>query len=455
MDNIIDLLGYLLIFVSVYYISVSFFGFSHKKETEMADPENVFAIIIAAHNEESVIGALVENCRLLDYPREMYDIFVVADNCTDNTAQVAATAGAMVWKRFNDQDTGKGYALEWAFNRLYALPKEYDAVVIIDADNLVSLNYLKIMNNRLLQGERIIQGYLDSKNPDDTWVTRSIHVGYVITNRFWQLAKYNLGLCCALGGTGMCIAVDVLHKFGWGANSLTEDLEFQVKALLNGIKVAWAHEAKVFDEKPLTMKQSMKQRQRWMQGHCTVASRYVPKLLWEGIRQRNVALLDGALYCCNPYFLMFCGFGLLYQIFQGLPLLHHPEYMIVLLIQFIYFAIPMLLDRIKPSVFGWLFYYPVFAFTWIPVAYSGFATQSNRDWSHTQHTRDISWQELPVLTDRYEQQNQLAGCGDTGENRLRYEAPGKGPGAASCEAAACEPPAESTAEERPRQDAAF
>jgi cellulose synthase/poly-beta-1,6-N-acetylglucosamine synthase-like glycosyltransferase len=307
--------------------------------------------------------------------------------------------------------------MEWAFNRLYSLQKKYDAVVVIDADNLVSLNYLRIMNQRLLQGDKIIQGYLDSKNPNDTWVTRSIHVGYVITNRFWQLAKHNLDLSCALGGTGMCIAVDMLRQFGWGANSLTEDLEFQVKALLNGFRVTWAHEAKVFDEKPLTMKQSMKQRQRWMQGHCTVAGRYLPRLLWQGIRQRNLALLDAALYCCNPYFVMLCGFGLLYEIFQGLPVLHNPLFLIGVVVEFIYFGIPLLLEKIPPNVYGWLLYYPVFAFSWLPVAYSGFATQSNRDWNHTPHTRGISWQEMSVIIAHSEQQHQPAsGCCSSGED---------------------------------------
>jgi cellulose synthase/poly-beta-1,6-N-acetylglucosamine synthase-like glycosyltransferase len=359
----------------------------------------------------------VENCGELDYPKEMYDAFVIADNCTDNTAQVAIEAGATVWKRFNDQERGKGYAMEWAFNRLYSLQKKYDAVVVIDADNLVSLNYLRIMNQRLLQGDKIIQGYLDSKNPNDTWVTRSIHVGYVITNRFWQLAKHNLDLSCALGGTGMCIAVDMLRQFGWGANSLTEDLEFQVKALLNGFRVTWAHEAKVFDEKPLNMKQSMKQRQRWMQGHCTVAGRYLPRLLWQGIRQRNLALLDAALYCCNPYFVMLCGFGLLYEIFQGLPVLHNPLFLIGVVVEFIYFGIPLLLEKIPPNIYGWLLYYPVFAFSWLPVAYSGFATQSNRDWNHTPHTRGISWQEMSVIIAHSEQQHQPAsGCCSSGED---------------------------------------
>jgi cellulose synthase/poly-beta-1,6-N-acetylglucosamine synthase-like glycosyltransferase len=216
----------------------------------------------------------------------------------------------------------------------------------------------------------------------------------------------------------MCISIDVLRKFGWGANSLTEDLEFQIKALLNGFKVTWAHEAKVFDEKPLTMRQSMQQRRRWMQGHCTVASRYLPKLLWQGIKQRDLALLDAALYCCNPYFVMLCGFGILYEIFQGLPVLHTPLYLIAIVAEFVYFGIPLVLDKISPNVYGWLFYYPAFAFSWLPVAYSGFATQSNRDWNHTVHTRGISWQEMSLVTTHNELQNQpTSGCCTSGADQ--------------------------------------
>jgi cellulose synthase/poly-beta-1,6-N-acetylglucosamine synthase-like glycosyltransferase len=415
MDKIVGLLSWLFIFVGVYYVSISFFGFIYKKDAEILDPQSVFAIIVAAHNEEKVIGALVENCKRLDYPREMYDIFVVADNCTDNTAQVATAAGATVWKRFNDTERGKGYAMEWAFNRLYALPREYDAVVIVDADNLVSLNYLQVMNTRLLRGEKLIQAYLDTKNPDDTWITRSIHISYIITNRLLQLAKYNLGLSCALGGTGMCISVDLLHQFGWGANSLTEDLEFQVKATLNGILVSWAHEAKVFDEKPLTLRRSMKQRQRWMQGHCTVAGRYLPKLLWQGIRQRNVALMDTAIYCCSPYFVILAGMGLLYEIYQvsqGISLLLILLYSCGFVVQFLYYGSALVLDRIDSGIYAWLLYFPIYALTWIPVVYAGFATQSNREWSHTQHTRGISWQEL-----HSELQDQPSENANPGENQ--------------------------------------
>ena len=188
-------------------------------------------MVVAAHNESKVIGELIRNLYELNYPKELYDIYVVADNCSDNTADIAGEKGAYVIERFNKKEKGKGYALEYAFNHIFAMDIQYDAVVVFDADNLVSPDFLRIMNCRLQKGEKIIQGYLDTKNAGDTWITKSIYIGYLLTNRFWQLSKYNLGLTCALGGTGMCISVDLLKQYGWGMTSLTEDLEFQTKAL--------------------------------------------------------------------------------------------------------------------------------------------------------------------------------------------------------------------------------
>ena len=121
MDKIINLLGCLLLFVGVYYLSITFFGFSYRKETYVADPQNVFAIIIPAHNEEGVVSALVENCRELDYPKNMYDIFVVADNCTDRTADIARQHGAACLERHEPSQRGKGFALEWAIPRIRSI----------------------------------------------------------------------------------------------------------------------------------------------------------------------------------------------------------------------------------------------------------------------------------------------------------------------------------------------
>jgi cellulose synthase/poly-beta-1,6-N-acetylglucosamine synthase-like glycosyltransferase len=206
-------------FITIYYFYffvVSLFGFYRRYKDELLPPASRFAIVVAAHNEERVIGELIRNLHDLDYPKELYDIYVVADNCSDRTAAIAAEKGATVIERLNQIDKGKGYALEYAFNKIFNLGIPYDAVCVFDADNLVARDFLLIMNGHLLKGEKIIQGYLDTKNAHDTWITKSIYISYILTNRFWQLSKYNLGLTCALGGTGMCLRWKCLKSTAGG-----------------------------------------------------------------------------------------------------------------------------------------------------------------------------------------------------------------------------------------------
>jgi len=385
---------------SGYYFLISLAGFKHQKEDYGAPPVKRFALVTAAHNEETVIGELLGSLFALDYPRHLFDIYIVADNCTDATADVCRNfAGVTVMERESKTHQGKGYALEYAFNRILGSGRDYDAVVVFDADNLVSSNFLRVMNSRLLRGETIIQGYLDTKNPGDTWITRSIHVGYLLTNRFWQLGKYNLGLTCALGGTGMCLAAEVLKTYGWGMTSLTEDLEFQTKALLNNIKVTWAHEAKIYDEKPLTLRLSWRQRQRWMQGHCNVAVRYMGQLLAEGIRQKNLAMIDGALYLFQPIYNILIGFSMIFSLLQFQRTFADPGWIAMLFtLQFGYFALGLIMERVRPEVYLWFLYYPVFALTWIPVSATGFLLRNHKVWSHTRHVRNISLQDLKTFT---------------------------------------------------------
>lgn len=386
------------LFVTIFYFYffvVSLFGFYRRYADYSLPPGSRFAIVVAAHNEERVIGELIRNLNDLDYPKELYDVYVVADNCTDHTAKIAAENSAAVIERFNKVEVGKGYALEYAFNEIFENGVPYDAVVVFDADNLVARDFLSIMNNHLLRGEKIIQGYLDTKNPGDTWITKSIYIGYILTNRFWQLSKYNLGLTCALGGTGMCLSTEVLKKYGWGMTSLTEDLEFQTKALMNNIKVTWAHDAKVYDEKPLSLMQSWRQRKRWMQGHTNVAGRYVGRLLQEGIRTKNFAMIDGAMYLIQPFVHMLTGVGIIGNILMFDQAFDKPGWAIVgFFSQFFYFGIGLLLEKVKLRAYWWLFFYPIFALTWIPVAYIGFAMRKNKVWSHTLHIRNIKHENL-------------------------------------------------------------
>ncbi|MGJ0908186.1 glycosyltransferase family 2 protein [Clostridium botulinum] len=306
-DFIFDLTLIFQIFVFVitlYYLILSLFGIYKKKDNgaENCTPKKNFALVVAAHNEEMVIAKIIESLESLDYPKNMYDIFIIADNCTDNTAKIAKTYdGIYVCERNVPDKRGKGYALEWMFSKLFNMDKDYDAIAIFDADNLVSKNFLKEMNYKMLKGYKVVQGYIDSKNPNDSWITGSYSIAFWTANRLFQLARANLGLSNQIGGTGFCMDSKTLKELGWGATCLTEDLEFTCKLVLNGHKVGWAHNARVYDEKPLTLKQSWNQRKRWMQGFADVSSRFFTKLIKKAFKEKSFVALDCALYTVQPF----------------------------------------------------------------------------------------------------------------------------------------------------------
>ncbi len=394
----------IIIFFTFYYFILAMFGLYRKREKKILTPEKTFALVVAAHNEEAVIGPLVENLLQLDYPKEFYDVFVVADNCTDKTALIARNSGAYVHQRFNNEKRGKGFALEWMFHRLFKLERQYDAVLIFDADNLVNQSFLIEMNSKLCQGDQIIQCYLDSKNPFDTWVTNTFSITFWLSNRLLQLARYNTGrLSNVLGGTGMCITMNVLREFGWGATSLTEDLEFSMKALTHGIKTTWAHDAVVYDEKPLSFAQAWRQRKRWAQGQVDVAGRYLIPLVMKAIRERKIMYFDAAVHLFQPALVMIATFFM----FTNMLSIFQPHYthvfslvmpwtgwQILSAIQYVYPVAALALDRLPWKAYVGLILYPIFIYSWIPIVFLGFMNRKDKEWSHTQHTRSIAYEDV-------------------------------------------------------------
>lgn len=398
----------IIIFIAgCYFFGISIFGWIKRnpKNRTLHSPQKRFALIIAAHNEELVISHVIDSLSRQNYPKKLYDIFVIADNCSDRTAEIAAKHGAIVYKRINNDERGKGYALEWMFNKIYSHKNKYDVISVFDADNLVSSNYLLEMNHLLCKGHKVVQGYIDSKNPFDSWITCSYSIAFWMSNRIFQLPRYYLGLSCGLCGTGFCIDLNVLKKIGWGATCLTEDLEFTMKLSLCNLKVAWAHEAIVYDEKPLTLKQSWHQRKRWMQGHADCASRFLKPLFKKAFKDMDLVAFDCAVYLFQPIRFIFIGLITLMMwiqtVFPESPF-YNIKYVfpvgvwfVFVILQFFYGPLIIMAERkFTIKVLLGFVIYPLYCLTWIPITIQGFMSKDNKNWSHTAHTREITINEL-------------------------------------------------------------
>lgn len=396
-----------LVFVAgCYFFGISIFGWIKKREKDGECPaEKRFALVIAAHNEELVIGHVIDSLVNQNYPRELYDIFVVADNCSDLTAEIAQDHGAYVCRRTDEFKRGKGHALEWIFRQIYEMQDKYDVISVFDADNLVSPNYLSEMNKQLCKGYKVVQGYIDSKNPFDSWITCSYSIAFWLANRIFQLPRYYLGLSCSLCGTGFCIDIGVLKEIGWGATCLTEDLEFTMKLALNGMKVAWAHKAVVYDEKPLTLRQSWKQRLRWMQGHADCASRFLGPLFKKAFREGDLTAFDCAVYLFQPIRFLFIGLITVMlwvqTVYPDAPF-YNLKYVfpvdvwyIFIILQFFYGPTVVVAEKkFNLRVLLGFMIYPFYCLTWVPITIQGFLSKGSKVWTHTVHTQAISISEL-------------------------------------------------------------
>lgn len=381
---------------------------NRKKELVFDNPVHRFICLVCAHNESAVISQIVKTLRDQKYPKELYDIVVIADNCKDNTAQIASGAGANVWERFHDTKKSKGYALEWAFQKIWDEKLNYDAVVIFDADNLVSPNFLYIMDQKMQNGAEVIQGYLDSKNPNDTWITKAYAFSYWATNRIFQLARELLGLSAQLGGTGMCISTSVLKEHPWGTQSMTEDLEYVVRYVLSsGQPVCWAHEASVYDEKPLKLKSSFVQRTRWARGHIECAVKYSRDLAKATLSrakskefQSAIITFDVLIYLIQPARMVISivtiSAFIISFIRNDFSLGGVTTFFLIVLI--LYYGIPLIgaIQEKKSKSLMWIVQVHIFAYSWLMVMIIALFSFRKKTWNKTEHTRSIDFEELNI-----------------------------------------------------------
>jgi len=279
--------GVLTLMLAVLYVYQAFYvivGLVRRKrpQSNQAQTLHRYAVLISARNEEEVIGELVESLKNQDYPQELLDIYVIADNCTDATAQVAREAGAMVFERFDRVRVGKGYAMDWFFHKLEEQGKGelYDGYFVFDADNIVDPAFVREMNNVFDSGDyAAITCYRNSKNYDSNWISAGYSLWFLREARFLNFSRMEMGTGCAISGTGFLVSAQVVRdNGGWPYHLLTEDIQFSIDCAVRGRRIGYCDKAVVYDEQPTTFQQSWTQRMRWSKGFYQVAARYLGSL---------------------------------------------------------------------------------------------------------------------------------------------------------------------------------
>jgi len=378
----------------------------HLRKPQTCLPRNRFAFLIPAHNEEQVLGPLLDSLNALAYPKEHYHIYVAADRCRDSTASLASSKGATVIERWEGR-SGKTWNIRYALEHI---PLDlFDYVIIIDADNLVHPEFLLEIDSFLQANPntKAMQTYLDVKNPFDTWVTKAISIAYWISNFIWFRSREALGLSVTLGGTGMVLSTELLKKRGWRAESLTEDLELHVDLVLAGDRVRYCERARVFDEKPLDLLTSYRQRVRWYQGHWYLLFKKVwlcLLLLFNPKKQRTMITIDTFLYLLAPARNAFLGFLLIHYVIQVFYSKSFHYFAIYTLSSIFLFGIGagflaslIRFGRIKAKVVTAGLYTLPYGFVWLPVAFASLIKAHRQDkWVKTTHTQAISLDEIDL-----------------------------------------------------------
>lgn len=254
-----------------------------------------FAVIIPAHDEEAGIADTVASLLAVDYPDAMREVVVVADNCSDATAARAREAGATVLERHDTTKRGKGYALEYAFERVAA-----DAVVVVDADTVAEPNLLRAFDRALVAGAHAAQAEYGVRNPDASWRTRLMTVALAMFHRTRSLARERLGLSCGLRGNGMCFTTELLAKVPHRAYGLVEDVEYGLLLGTNGVRVAYAADTEVFGTMVTGGKAAVSQRQRWEGGRKHIMAHWLRPLLRQAVTERSALLMDLAVDIIVP-----------------------------------------------------------------------------------------------------------------------------------------------------------
>lgn len=419
-NYIVAILFFVFYFYQLVYIPISIF--KKEKPLPKAEMKNRYAAMICARNESSVIRDLIASLQKQTYPADKIDIFVMADNCTDNTADIARSMGVHVYERQNKELVGKGYALNQLMQNMKVdFPEGFDGYFVFDADNIISPNYIENMNDTFCSGKDIVTGYRNSKNYGSNWISSGYAMWFLHDCRYLSQPRSLLNLSCAVSGTGFLFSRKIAEEMGgWPFHTLVEDTEFTCDFILRGYKIGYCSKAELYDEQPVKFRQSWRQRLRWSRGFLQILNKY-GKQLFKGIFTKGFSCYDIAMTVIPAYVLAiisifnFIGMMLLsiLNLFNGLGDSAHmlavsvssifTTLCSVYVLAFIMGVTTLITEwkHVHTSTFKkilYLFTFPSFMITYAPITFHAMFAK-NLGWKPIQHTISLEMMQKSGMAD--------------------------------------------------------
>lgn len=402
-----------ILFIAVYSYQVAYlfipFLCRKKVSADIAVANKRYAFLIAARNEAHVIGELIQSIRCQNYPQELIDIFVVADNCTDDTAVQARAAGAVVFERENKVQVGKSYALEFLLKQIKkSSRKNFDGYFVFDADNLLDENYVTEMNKTFNEGYHILTSYRNSKNYGKNWISAGYALWFLKDSKFLNEPRMLLGKSTIVTGTGYLFSQEILDRtHGWKFHLLTEDVEFSTYHILQGETVGYCKDAVFYDEQPESFMQSWNQRARWIKGYFQVFRKYKKALLYRLFTTGDFTYYD-MMMLFIPAFVLTAVQVAANILLLGFSIINNHEVeanvMLMLesvLISYVLLAVAGALTTISEwhkiyapwqKKIGYIFTFPLFVYTYFPIAC--YALFKNVEWTPIVHKHAVKLHDI-------------------------------------------------------------
>lgn len=282
-----------------------------KKKFPVNEKKGRICVFIPAHNEGDVIYDTVKRLfELQNYPKELFDVYVVAHNCTDDTAQKAREAGAKVFE-FNDPDKSRhiaSYALKHGYEQILASGEEYDFVIRFDADNHANNDFFALMNDAYQAGCKIARPYESALNMTQNQFTKTCGLYYTFDSRFSSRVRERIHIDAHVNGPGSMVAFEIIKNIGgYDTTSITEDTEFIFKRMLEGYRCHYVEDAVVYEDLPSTYKDTFARNKRIAAGNIRLLGKYSGKMIGKFFRTFNFSYIEQLMtYFFNIICIVLC-----------------------------------------------------------------------------------------------------------------------------------------------------